>query len=380
MRFLWILFISLAIGGGWSQAPAPTNPVDQLTATPITVDNVAELHSVSTIDAADLPAESALASGWFTLSPDGTHFAAVTRSNQVAIFDASGLVETYGLTEDAESPTVLDARFSADGSQLVSLHGDGEAFFVLLHTFDTDADPIEVALPDEVAGEALGIPVRVWIGASDETTEDISAVIWLETMPLDGGRDYKVISLPLDADGALIEDATAVIPSAPEQDTDAYVRIGRIPAPLAVTATQDGLVKLWNLETGEATYTIQLDDVPVFGRVNENGGTLLAWRDGGSLGLNVLDFESGENARVTDLDGDYIQALMLTPAGDTVLAVHIGDENNVVAWRVDTGERIDLGTYRDCTGVPDMVQLSQDGSTLVIGCDLGFEVWQVGDH
>jgi WD40 repeat protein len=265
------------------------------------------------------------------------------------------------------------ARFSVDSSQLVSLHGDGANFFVLLHNIVSDAEPIEIEIPNEVAGEALGIPVRVWLGSSG--TIDI----WVETMPLDGGRDYKVVKLPLDGDGTLLEDEITVIPSAPEQDTDAYVRIGRIPAPLAVTATQDGLVKLWNLETGETTYSVQVDDVPVFGRVNENGADQLAWRDGSSLGLNVLDFETGENTRVTDLSGDYIQALMLTPAGDIVLAVHIGEEDNVVAWDVATGERVDLGTYRDCTGVPDMVQLSQDGSTLVIGCDLGFEVWQVAD-
>jgi WD40 repeat protein len=375
MRILLVLFFSLAISGGGSQAPKSTNPADDVSIPPITADNIGELQSVSSIEADDLPTEAALASGWFTLSPDGTLFAAITRRNEVAIFDQTGLMETDGLMTEVESSTVVDARFSEDGSQLVSLHGDGTNFFIILRTFGIDAESIEVEIPDVVAGEALGIPVRVWSGASnkEETTD-----IWLETMPLDGGRDYKVVKLPLDANGELIEDQISVIPSAPEQDTDAYVRIGRIPAPLAVTASQEGLVKLWNLETGETPFTVQVDDVPVFGRVNENGGEQLAWRDGSSLGLNVLDFESGENTRVTDLDGDYIQALMLTPAGDVVLAVHIGEENNVVAWIVATGERIDLGTYRECTGVPDMVQLSQDGTTLVIGCNRGFEVWRVG--
>jgi hypothetical protein len=376
MRVFFVLFFSLAISGGWSQAPDPTNSTAQATATSITADNVAELQSVTSIESEDLSEEAALASGWFTLSPDGTMFAGVTRRNEVAVFDQNGIIETYGLSSDVESPTVLDASFSDDGSQLVSLHGDGTNFFILLRTFGTEADTTEIEIPSEIAGEALGIPVRVWISASEESADATN--LWLETMPLDGGRDYKVVKLPLDAERALIADAVTAIPSAPEQDTNAYVRIGRIPAPLAVTASQDGLVKLWNLETGDATYSIQVDDVPVFGRVNENGGEQLAWRDGSSLGLNVLDFESGENTRVIDLEGDYIQALMLTPAGDVVLAVHIGEENNVVAWIVETGERIDLGNYRECAGVPDMVQLSQDGTTLVIGCNQGFEVWQIG--
>lgn len=347
---------------------------------PITADNVAELESVAYLEVETLSEPVILASGWFTLSPDGTRFAAVTRENEVAIFSHTDLVEHYGITRNDEPATVLDARFSPDGTQVASLHSDGTDFLIALHTLG--GETLEVEIPTRIDGEPVGIPVRVWIGeaeqeADTEATDEIAVSLWLETMPSDGGRDYRVIHLPLDAEGQLITEAMTSILSAPEQDTDAYVRIGRIPAPLAVTATQDGLVKLWDLETGSPRYTVQVDDVPVFGRVNENGGEQLAWRDGSSLGLNVLDFVSGENTRVTDLEGDYIQALMIAPSGDVVLAVHIGQQNNVVAWNVDTGERVELGDYHACTGVPDMVQLSQDGTTLVIGCDASFEIWQV---
>jgi hypothetical protein len=106
MQIFLILFLSLAIGGGWSQAPEPTIAPERVV---ITVDNVTELQPVASLDADDLLTDATLASGWFTLSPDGTTFAAVTRSNEVAIFDASGLIETYGLTSDVESPTVLCA-------------------------------------------------------------------------------------------------------------------------------------------------------------------------------------------------------------------------------------------------------------------------------
>lgn len=366
------VILRLAVGSSVLQTPETTHVPETAL---ITAANVAQLESVATIQVADLPDDTALASGWFTLSPDGTQFAAVTRENEIAIFDQAGLVETYAVARGEETATVLDARFSADGAQVASLHSNGVDFFLALHTLN--GETLEIDLPARVAGEALGIPVRVWIGSAVAAASEIATHLWLETMPVDGGRDYKVVNLPLDMSGDVMNDDIMVIPSAPEQDTEAYVRIGRIPAPLAVTASQEGLVTLWDLETGAATYRVQVDDVPVFGRVNENGGEQLAWRDGSSLGLNVLDFESGQNTRVADLSGDYIQALMLTPAGDVVLAVHIGDENNVVAWIVSTGERVDLGTYRDCTGVPDMVQLSQDGTTLVIGCDLGFELWQL---
>ncbi|MFW5691150.1 MAG: hypothetical protein ACOCXZ_01505 [Chloroflexota bacterium] len=49
----------------------------------------------------------------------------------------------------------------------------------------------------------------------------------------------------------------------------------------------------------------------------------------------------------------------------------------MIAWIVETGERIDLGTYRECSRQPDMVRLSTDGTTLVIGCDTGLDVWRV---
>lgn len=375
VRLLILPLILLWAGSQvWLQTSEPTSDLHPV----ITAENVAELQSVAYLEVETLPEPVILASGWFTLSPDGTRFAAVTRENEVAIFSHADLVERYGITRNDEPATVLDVRFFPDGTQVASLHSDGTDFFIALHTLDGEI--LEIEIPDRIDGEAVGIPMRIWIGdhkTDAEATDEIAVSLWLETMPADGGRDYRVIRLPLDAEGRLITEAMTSILSAPEQDIDAYVRIGRIPAPLAVTATQDGLVKLWDLETGSPRYTVQVDDVPVFGRVNENGGEQLAWRDGSSLGLNVLDFVSGENTRVTDLEGDYIQALMIAPSGDVVLAVHIGQQNNVVAWNADTGERIEPGDYRPCTGVPDMVQLSQDGTTLVIGCDASFEIWQV---
>jgi hypothetical protein len=218
-------------------------------------------------------------------------------------------------------------------------------------------------LPGEV-----GVPLRVWFDSSDD------AVLWMETTtPL--GDAFEVIAVSLTGTEAQIMTRLA---SAPEMDTEAFVRIGRIPAPLAITATQAGLVRLWDLETGAVTAEAQLEVAPVFGRVNETTGRQLAWRDPQSETLQVLDFETGENRLVATLDGAYIQALMLTPAADVVLAVHIGDAAVVAAWTVDDGARIDLGAYRICTRVPDMVQLSLDGTTLVIGCDTGLEVWRVG--
>lgn len=358
---------SLLIPLWFSLLPATSPPPD--TPPVITADTLRSLAPVARADFDRLPHGIAINTGWFTLSDDGEKIATVRTDGGLVIWSAAGdLLATFAVTDtDGGTPaTVLDARFSADGEQVAMLYTvDGQAYLLAVYTIARDR--LEV----RPVPEGFGVPIRVWFG---ETTEHL----WIETAP-----DYfnvaenahLVLRLPLDdtPDAELL-----VIPSAPEADADAFVRIGRIPAPLAVTSTPDGLVRLWNLEAGEAVAEIQLEDVPVFGRVNETTGTQMAWRDQVSQALYLLDFTTGENRLIADIGGAYIQAILLTPPGDAVLAVHIGEDPVVVGWLSESGERLDLGTYRaDCVRVPDMVQISRDGTTLVIGCDAGLEVWRV---
>lgn len=333
-------------------------------AQPVDMGNIERLQSVRTMDFADLPAEVMVESGWFTLSPDGRWIGVVRRDGGVVIYDSTDgdIADTFTVTGDNGEPaTVLDARFHPDTQRqrLATINTDGEAFYAAVHSVGGETERYDI--PSE-----YGIPLRVWFDDADEN-------LWVETTSM-AGDSFDVLYLPLPA--AESQDFFT-LPSGPENDAESFVRIGRIPAPLAITSTQDGRVKLWDLETGEVTHQVELGAVPVFGRVNETTGEQLAWRDQESQTLQVLDFETGENTLVAELDGDYIQALMLTPAADVVVAVHIGDDPVVAAWDVASGERIDLGEYRACNRVPDMVQLSMDGTTLVIGCDTGLDVWQV---
>jgi hypothetical protein len=57
--------------------------------------------------------------------------------------------------------------------------------------------------------------------------------------------------------------------------------------------------------------------------------------------------------------------------------VDVDDEPVVVAWDVATGQQYHLGTYRQCNRPPDMARLSEDGTTLVIACDTGLDIWRV---
>jgi WD40 repeat protein len=325
----------------------------------ISASNVDQLQSTTRIDFTD---DYIIDSGWFTLSPDGSLIAVVRRDGGLVMYDSiSGeAVDTFTVEGDNGEPaTVLDARFHPDSRRIATINTDGEAYYVVVHETGGETERYDFPFADKM-------PIRVWFDDTDEN-------LWIETTH-QAGDAYEVLYFPLP--GAESQEYQW-IPSGPEEDEESFVRIGRIPAPLAITSTPDGLVRLWDLETGEITHEVQLDAVPVFGRVNETTGKQLAWRDPQSQTLNLLDFEQGENRVIAELGGDYIQALMLTPAADVILAVHIGDAPVVAAWEVATGEQITLGEYRACGRVPDMVQISQDGTTLVIGCDVGLDVWRI---
>jgi WD40 repeat protein len=329
--------------------------------TPITADNIDSLQSVQTVDFEDVE-ELRFNSGWFALSPDGHYIAVPHSEGGLVIWSTHGEVvdKTILFQPNDEPMTLLDADFSINGTQIAAVYTDGVEYFIDIHTVMGESETLDYDL-------RYGRPLRVWM-------DDDEPYVWLETAPeFDSDAGYQVVKLPLRGADGIIK----VLPSAPEGDTEAFVRIGRIPAPYAVTSTPEGLVRLWHLQSGEILHEAQLDTAPVFGRVNETTGRYMAWRDPASQTLQLLDFEGGDSTLLAELDGAYIQALMVTPDGAVVLGVHIGEDAVVAAWDVETGARYDLGAYRQCSRVPDFIQLSRDGTTLVIGCDTGFDIWQI---
>ena len=164
--------------------------------------------------------------------------------------------------------------------------------------------------------------------------------------------------------------------SGPENDPDSFLRIGRIDPPFAVTVTQNFLVKLWNLEVDAVLATAQLDELPGAGQLSTDG-RYFAWRDGDSKALHLLDFKTGKDWIVATLQGSNIPFLLLNSSASVIIGVNVALKPVVVAWDTTTGERVDLGEYRPCSRQPDMVRLSYDSTTLVIGCDKGLDVWRV---
>jgi len=356
----WFVLVIMAACGVSLAGAQPDSPV------PLTADNVTQFAPVQWIPFEPVRESLLVERGWFTTSADGGVIAAVRRDGGLVIWDADGtLRDTFTVQVDGIDTAVIDARFSDDGARIASLHtADGTRYQVAVHLLEGETTVF--AYPS-----GLGMPVCIWFDDSDAES------LWVEAQPdpyQSPAGDHLVVRLAIPPREA----EAFVLPSAPEKDSESFVRIGRIPAPLAITATPEGLVRLWNLQTGDIRAQVQLDDVPVFGRIVETTERWFAWRDQTSQALHLLDFESGEDRLIADIGGEYIQAMLLPPDASVILGVHLGDSPTVTAWLSANGQRVDLGAYREeCSGVPDMITLSEDGARLIIGCDAGIEIWQI---
>lgn len=299
-------------------------------------------------------------SGWFTLSPDGERLAFVIDGG-IRVLTTSGAAPSGWVLDEA---TIIDVRWDEASERLVAVHQQGTGYVLSVSSHRDGLDTLDLAVE--------GVPVRVWFDAEAEN------YVWLELTPAPEDPDrsgFQVVRIDLGNPDA---EPFALL-TGPEHDFDSFVRIGRIPAPLAITATFAGTVRRWDLQTGEVTAEVEMPVAPTFGRVNETNGVHFAWRDEMSTALHLLNFETGEDREIAPLDGEYIQALMLSPDASVILAVHRGETPDVTAWIVETGEEIALGEYDTeiCSRVPDMVQLARNGTRLVIGCEDGFQVWEV---
>lgn len=331
----------------------------------ITADNVRDLAPARTVRFDELkPFPEGGAgrplSGWFTLSPNGEKLAFVIDEGVRVVLANGGVAMRAWSTPDA---TIIDARWDDTSERLAFVYQIENGFVLaILTSLRTTLHEVDLE----------GVPVRVWFDSESQN------YVWLEMTPAPEDPDrsgFQVVRVDLEDPDAELP----MLPTGPEHDFDSFVRIGRIPAPLAITATFAGTVRRWNLETGGVTAEIEMPVAPTFGRVNETNGVHFAWRDEMSTALHLLNFETGEDREIAPLDGEYIQALLITPDADVILAVHRGETPDVTAWIVETGEEIALGEYDTeiCSRVPDMVQLARNGTRLVIGCEDGFQVWEI---
>ena len=333
----------------------------------ITAENIEQLASVSVIRFDNLPERAGeIINGRVYISDNGDLLAVVNRDGQAVLLDDGGSVLAVAdviLTKDGFPATFIDGVFADDGALFASIHTAGDRYFVSFVTLQGEVRMIEV--------QSANKPVAIWLDGE---------VAWLEVVPIDPNTDPYLVQVPLPESQALVgavsEAALTILPFAPADDADIAARIGRLPPPLAITVTESVQVKRWNLQTGALTSVIEVAEIPIYGHATADGDWLL-WRDSASSALHLLNFSSGDDRVVAELNAVYIPFLFLAPAADVAIGVYENDSSSVIAWDMRSGKRHELGLFRHCQRPPDMVRLSLDGTTLVIGCDTGLDVWRV---
>jgi WD40 repeat protein len=321
----------------------------------ITAANVQRLQSVARVDFAAM--ECTFDTGSFALSTNGKYVAAQDSYNHVYVWDTNSELQYTEDTPCDELQNPAHIAFDAHDALYTIEQVDNVLTVSKLNPLDNSIITNSIMPLEAMLLAAWVTDETLWLEARENNQETVFSVqaVFTET--------YQIDSLAY----------------APADDADAIVRIGRIPPPYTVTSSREGVVKLWNIQTGTVVYEVDngTGEAAVFGAINSDA-THLIWRDSRNESLYLLNFETGENRFVANLEGQYAQWYFLSNDASVALAVNLGFEPNVVAWDTVTGEQSILGEYRECSRPqPDMARFSTDGTTLVIGCDTGLDIWRV---
>jgi hypothetical protein len=317
---------------------------------------------VQKLDFTDLPADVVPASGLFVTNADASRI--VTFGNRPGRPPLS-LAILWGYT-DVETPSI---NMIDPDSVMRFLSDDGRCLYAgyrqhyIVWELNPNGGRAAIAASKEIASQ--GIVVNLWHNEAGCSTE-----LYAEIVADDGSTailapDLSVLHTNLFA-------TTGGEPAA---------RVGRIQPPLALTMTFDGMLYQWDMNAYKVTAQVFLGELAMFGAVNHDGAHY-AWLQTDYSGLHLVDFETETDRFVAALNATYISHIKLTHNADVILGVDPFDQPGTVsAWIVETGERIDLGAFRHCQRTqPDLVELSQDGTALVIGCDTGIDIWRVEEN
>jgi WD40 repeat protein len=324
----------------------------------VTATNVHQLQSVTRIDFAAMDCD--FDAGSFALSANGEYVAALDSYNHIYAWETNGELQYTDDAPCAELRNPAHLAFDSNHALYTVEQVDNTLTLSKLNLLDGGQLLTTIAPLDTMVLAAWIEEDTLWLETRENNQETVFSIqdVFIES--------YEINSLAY----------------APAADPDAIVRIGRIPPPFTVTSARDGIVKLWNIQTGEVIYEVDnsTGEAAVFGAINSDA-THLIWRDSHNESLHLLNFETGENRFVANLDGQYAQWYFLSNDTSIALAVNLGFEPNVVAWETVTGEHTVLSEYRGCSRPqPDMARFSADGTTLVIGCDTGLDIWRIASE
>ncbi len=359
MKNVLIGFLVLGLGiiglaNAQSNSPAPI----------ISAENVASLQSATTFDFTDLPADVLPSSGLFAVNADGTKLVTFGRYSDTPPLS---LVVMWGY-DDMPRINRID-----DGSISRVLSDDGRCLYLGYREYfavwelQPEADMARlVHRSRSFVGDAVN---NIWVNHdAGQILNPCSTLVYAEFIAADGSM------FVVDYNGELIQER--LFPR--ENDDEIFARVGRIDPPIALTVTALGEIYRWDMFSNQVVATVQTEDIATYGAMNR-GGTHYVWLAQNYTGLYVVEWDTATNRLLAPLGGDYISHLDVGLDGTVVIGTDPQDsEGTVSAWLVETGERFDLGPYRQCDRIqPDQVELSRDGTALIIGCDRGLDIWRV---
>lgn len=327
--------------------------IAQETGGAISAENLHRLRSYDRIDFAGFDAE--LEIGWFAANEDATEF---------LLFGQTGEIHSISFSDDSRRWLIREEQ--------------GAQSFALIDGIQVQDEPIILHQLDDqylINGTELRnglVPVALFHGISEDD-------LFVEATDDEGRIQFLRYWLDRETGNLSLQD---VIPF-PDRAGDApAMRIGRINFPVLIVSALAESVLYFDIypdsfnEVGAKEFQL-VNGPPVFGAVNAPATSHLAWTNPSREQLNLLDLGTGKNRIVAALDGSYPQYLLLSRDASAILAVNLDFQPAVVAWNAESGERYDLGSYRECGRIPDKVELSRDGRALIIGCDTGLDIWRV---
>jgi hypothetical protein len=331
----------------------------------ITAENITELHSTRRLDFSALPAEIHAASGQFVANHDALRV--LTFGNHEGEPPLSQAI-LWGYSEDKIAVNAIDgdsiARYLTDDGLCLYT---GYLGYIAIWQLDPELttatlwhDKIMLASPQDSA-------VNFWFDDDSTCTGNFHAEIAAAE-----GELYRMD----------FTDETMTYSEEPlftTEDIEFAARVGRIAPPLALTLDFDGTIYRWDMMNNTVKGQVNVGQVAMFGKLNHTG-THYVWQAGDRMSLQLVDFTAGTNTPIVELDYVYISHILLANDADVVIGVDPDNARGTVhAWTTADGKRYDLGTYRDCERVqPDLVKLSDDGTSVIIGCDTGIDIWHVG--
>ena len=307
---------------------------------PISAANIANLQSRARIDFADFPGK--LKIGWFEANADASEFIVFDQAGRIYRVSEAGIMDSWAYVAPGSGQlfSLIDAVYIDDEPQVLYVL-DG-VYFINEQRLHAGYEPISLA--------SHGVSLFVEVIKADGHT------IFLRYALRDEGEEWQLV------------DEFLLPVSDPEQPA---VRIGRIAFPFVLySSLLDGALKVFRYSNAFAAgmgreYSLTQGPA-VFGAINGATGSHFAWSDPASTRLNLLDLATGENSVVAEIGGAYAQYHLLTADASAILIVNLDFAPGVYAWDVETGERHDLGAYRDCKRIPDKVALSADGRALIM--------------